>query len=418
MLGVAALAALLAGDRAVAALAAVSSSATGVLGSSFEPLLSLMLLAAAVIVVAVAWRLAAGRRAAAAVLLTCGLLAPCTAAVTAASTPVSVRLSLPDVTEICPDGAETCLMGVYEEVARVHGFDVAVRAAALERDRDPDGPMAVSCHSVLHRLGRTLMSNSVSLALALNAGKPYMFACTGGFVHGIIEQGLRDFSRSELQHVAPELCSSVAEPRSAMNELCSHVLGHALVASAGIDWLDALRACLVVDSGSEMCWSGGFMQHFIDPAHLEEVSANGARKEATAPCGDLPADFPLTARQYCMLEASPQLYKTVGADPADAFSVCDEQSEPETLNWCEMGVGKAVALWSHNDPGQLIRTCQKAGDRCLFWGARMLANVLTRASAGEEVCAAIADTSRVEACRTAARQAATVFDNRVSAVFE
>lgn len=321
----------------------------------------------------------------------------------------SAAVTVTDPAQACPNSDEQCVIDLYLDLYERHGIDVAIAAAALEEGRVAGGPMAYHCHNVMHALGRTMVADGVPLRAAAEVAENYGPMCNAGFIHGVFEGGVAAIPAAEVTANAETLCAAYGENRSAINTYCSHVLGHVLTRNAQDAWLDALSVCQTVQTGREMCWSGGFMEYFISPEHMARVDAGWPIEKALSPCDELPSHWPLEAHQYCTIEASPQLYKAVGGDVQRAFDVCDEQARPDVLEWCEMGVGKALALWNLNDPARITDDC--AGDeRCLLWGAQMLANVMGSAAAGDTVCAAIGDEAGAAECRERVRRLSSYID--------
>ena len=274
-----------------------------------------------------------------------------------------------------------CWTDAWLPIAKEIGIPAAVQLITDAASRNPQGNESLHCHEILHSLGYLTYDSGYTMRTALAWGMPYTINCSNGYIHGSMERFLYAQKLPDLTTKLATYCSEFGiDPTTNMSVACVHIIGHAIVKHAedsGKDWLQELGNCVrVPEDQREMCWGGGFMQHFISAEHIKTLEKGWPLEKAYYPCDVLPAEWGEAAKRYCAMEASTQIYKTVKQDAKMAFDVCNTEATetPSILEGCKLGLGKSILAHESMNIERLIEKCAPVGDECLQNVAWMFAN--------------------------------------------
>ena len=274
-----------------------------------------------------------------------------------------------------------CWTDAWIPIAKEIGIPAAVQLVTEAASRNPQGNESLHCHEILHSLGYLTYDSGYTMRTALAWGAPYTINCSNGYIHGSMEKFLYAQKLPDLTTKLDTYCSDFGiDPTTNMSVACVHIIGHAIVKHAeesGQDWLQMLGNCVKVPEGKQdMCWGGGFMQHFINAEHIKRLEKGWPLEKAYYPCDVLPAEWGEVAKRYCAMEASTQIYKTVKQDAKMAFEVCDTKATetPSILEGCKLGLGKSILAHESMNIERMIEKCAPVGDECLQNVAWMFAN--------------------------------------------
>jgi hypothetical protein len=287
-----------------------------------------------------------------------------------------------------------CWNDAWLPIAQEIGIPAAVQLITAAASRNPQGNESLHCHEILHNLGYLTYDSGYTMRTALAWGTPYTTDCSNGYIHGSLERFLYKQEAQDLESKLDTYCSDWGiDPTTNMSVACVHIVGHAIVKNAeekGLDWLQALGNCMKVpEDQRDMCWGGGFMQHFISAEHIKTIEKGWPLEKAYSPCDVLPAEWGELAKRYCAMEASTQIYKTVKQDAKMAFDVCATKATetPTILEGCKLGLGKAILAHESMNIGRMIEKCAPAGDECLRSVAWMFANNTNNLESSLLICA-------------------------------
>lgn len=303
----------------------------------------------------------------------------------------------PDLTPLalCKNAPSAqCWNDAWLPIAKEIGIPAAVQLITAAASRNPQGNESLHCHEILHNLGYLTYDSGYTMRTALAWGTPYTTDCSNGYIHGSLERFLYKQEAQDLESKLGTYCSDWGiDPTTNMSVACVHIVGHAIVKNAeekGLDWLQALGNCMKVpEDQRDMCWGGGFMQHFISAEHIKTIEKGWPLEKAYSPCDVLPAEWGELAKRYCAMEASTQIYKTVKQDAKMAFDVCATKATetPTILEGCKLGLGKAILAHESMNIGRMIEKCAPAGDECLRSVAWMFANNTNNLESSLLICA-------------------------------
>ena len=304
-----------------------------------------------------------------------------------------------------------CWTDAWLPIAKEIGIPAAVQLITDAAARNPQGNESLHCHEILHELGYLTYDSGYTMRTALAWGMPYTTHCSNGYIHGSLERFLYAQELADLTSKLGTYCSDWGiDPTTNMSVACLHIVGHAIVKHAeesNQDWLQALGNCVKVpEDQQEMCWGGGFMQHFINAEHIKTLEKGWPLEKAYYPCDVLPAEWGEVAKRYCAMEASTQIYKTVKQDAKMAFEVCDTKATetPSILEGCKLGLGKSILAHESMNIDRMIEKCASVGDECLQNVAWMFANNTNDQASALLICAPSSSEDAMALCAKSVKE--------------
>ena len=304
-----------------------------------------------------------------------------------------------------------CWTDAWLPIAKEIGIPAAVQLVTDAAARNPQGNESLHCHEILHELGYLTYDSGYTMRTALAWGMPYTTHCSNGYIHGSLERFLYAQELTDLTSKLGTYCSDWGiDPTTNMSVACLHIVGHAIVKHAeesNQDWLQALGNCVKVpEDQQEMCWGGGFMQHFISAEHIKTLEKGWPLEKAYYPCDVLPAEWGEVAKRYCAMEASTQIYKTVKQDAKMAFEVCDTKATetPSILEGCKLGLGKSILAHESMNIDRMIEKCASVGDECLQNVAWMFANNTNDQASALLMCAPSSSEDAMALCAKSVKE--------------
>ncbi len=210
----------------------------------------------------------------------------------------------------------TCLDGLFREFLKTHSTTEAL--AVIQRYEDADAGLRLSCHPVVHAIGRETFRLAGTVQDSFAACDQ---TCHSGCYHGAMERFLRGnaagddaaghISIVELREKAKTACNLNQPTRFRFQ--CLHGLGHALMFFSDYRLREALASCdVLIDNWSRSsCYGGLFMENvFSATPEKRDLSPT----DYHYPCNSLDAKYRTdcymmqTTRMSEMRLHTPQLF--------------------------------------------------------------------------------------------------------------
>lgn len=229
----------------------------------------------------------------------------------------------------CPDktSKERCYTEQFREFTRSNYIkqSIAVLDALQTIDKDARG-----CHLISHIISGTETDKDPSKWKELIAQVPAS-ACTGGFLHGILESiASRDPNFYLDEKKIDEICVFIRDSQGSYSlSNCAHIMGHILLAQEQGSISNAVNICGQVPSNmSYECFSGVFMENMT----RDNLLAHG------------------------ISEKIPWNTDTIRAQE----QICAQTSNPTSNQACWRELAHMYAFVTHNSPQAVYDKCQKA----------------------------------------------------------
>ncbi len=185
------------------------------------------------------------------------------------------------VSELQPDVLKQCLAKPAQEInpcldkifrLYLEVYSTKEALAAVEKFGENDPGLRVSCHPVIHSIGRETFLRTKTVHDSFAACDQ---TCHSGCYHGAMERFLRGdgagsatkhLTESELRKKAAAACDPKEATRFRFQ--CLHGLGHALMYFLDYKLRDALASCDVQPDrwGQSSCYGGVFMENVFSAA--------------------------------------------------------------------------------------------------------------------------------------------------------
>lgn len=180
------------------------------------------------------------------------------------------------------------------------------------------------CHFIMHGVGHaelTRQGGDVQKALKIfSDGKMYknMSTCGSGYIHGVLEQGVKGISdKEELVEFFNKICAT-KEVKDVGENDCYHGLGHAATIQLEYQLPEAIYVCkkVIENTGGSVndefnCYTGVFMEGILGLPSNEVLVKNGENFEFPM-CDALTNEL---ERQACFFESVIEFRKFVEKGP-------------------------------------------------------------------------------------------------------
>ena len=251
-----------------------------------------------------------------------------------------------------------CLDRIFREFLKTHSTSQAL--AIVQRYEDEDTTLRLSCHPVVHAVGRETFRLTGTVHDSFAACDQ---TCHSGCYHGAMERFLRGgaVSDDEAGHISEaelrEKAVAACDPREAVRFRfqCLHGLGHALMFFLDYNLVGALRACDQQSDGwsRSSCYGGVFMENvFSATPQKRDLSAT----DYHYPCNKLDPQY----RSDCYMMQTTRMTE-MGLSTPRLFEECRKAGVNQ--HTCMQSIGRDL---SNNvrigDPRLVAQKCELGTD--------------------------------------------------------
>ncbi len=251
-----------------------------------------------------------------------------------------------------------CLDGIFREFLKTH---TAIQAlAAIQKYEDADTGLRLSCHPVVHAIGREAFRLKGTVQGAFTACDQ---TCHSGCYHGAMERFLRGnaagdddaghISLEELREKAKTACDTNEPTRFRFQ--CLHGLGHALMFFSDYRLTEALASCdVLADNWSRSsCYGGLFMENvFSATPEKRDLSPT----DYHYPCNSLAAKY----RSDCYMMQTTRMSE-MGLNTAQLFDECRKAEGYQ--HTCIQSIGRDLSNDARiGDPKLVAKKCELGTD--------------------------------------------------------
>jgi len=235
-------------------------------------------------------------------------------------------------------GSDQCLDRLYREALGTQS--PAQLLQSLQKYQDTDPGLRLSCHPVVHALGREIFRVKGNIHDSFSACDQ---TCHSGCYHGAVERFLRGdgtqdararhVSQDELMRKASAACDAKTPRRIYFQ--CLHGLGHALMYYTENQLENSLQACdtLPDDWSRSSCYGGVFMENVFSTApEKRDVSAS----DYHYPCSHVDAKY----RGECYLMQTGRM-EEMGLGTEQLFDECAKAGAFESQ--CAQSIGRDLS---------------------------------------------------------------------------
>jgi hypothetical protein len=333
------------------------------------------------------------------------------------------------------EGGQECYVREFLAMVRAREDAQAGVQAIADAVRREGGYVLMSCHGLMHTVGRTYARETgVTLATLMEhlpqSNDP---GCPAGFAHGMVTAVAGEIDPRRPAEAA-EACGEALTRYQRYS--CIHGFGHAFMRINGEQVGEALRLCRALGDQAPDCAQGAYHDYWFavngtDDAQLSEEPEKDPRRL----CGDQPEEFVRPCWYRAFIELRPEGFAlsspedleglcggleglqreaciTGGAvigppDPAQQLELCAALPVASDAVACVRGTKAQNLLGSENDVYvRLIEGCERfAGavrPECYRWLGRTLA-VLTDGGFARDGCPRLEGAARRECAAGAAR---------------
>ena len=233
--------------------------------------------------------------------------------------------------------------------------------AELARLRDEDGWVLANCHPLAHLIGNEglVFYGTVKKAIANGDG-----TCWSGYIHGVYEKHMAQFSDEELFAEVRTLCDRDPEDPYAFDYYnCLHGIGHGVTIRFGNDPFEALPYCGVFEEDWERtnCATGAFMQNIVVDRTMHQ-SVRLDPKDPMYPCTAVEEQW----KSACYLGQTSYVLRVLDYDYGKAFEACDG-IEPNYVTTCYVSMGRDISGNSHRDAATVVERCSLGDPKFQEW---------------------------------------------------
>jgi len=246
-------------------------------------------------------------------------------------------------------GSDQCLDGLYREALEKQS--PAQLLQSLQKYQDTDPGLRLSCHPVVHSLGREIFRVKGNIHDSFSACDQ---TCHSGCYHGAVERFLRGdgpqdgrarhVSQDELTRKASAACHPKTPRRIYFQ--CLHGLGHALMYFTENQLDKSLQACdtLPDDWSRSSCYGGVFMENVFSTApEKRDVSAS----DYHYPCSRVDAKY----RGECYLMQTWRM-EEMGLGTEQLFDECSRAGAFATQ--CAQSIGRDLSNMARGDNSRAV----------------------------------------------------------------
>ena len=231
------------------------------------------------------------------------------------------------------------------------------------------------CHTLMHALGRVSYLAEPDIIVHLQKSLGY---CTGGYLHGALEEYLLVVPPGELEVRASTTCSSLTElGLSTRSFECLHGLGHALMYAYDNELMLSLKACdsIVEEWAQKICYFGVFMENsyehiganrYVGPTTIQYIDennpiypCNSVEKKYQSSCYSFPGNSYLLEQ----IKKRGLIFKGLTYDDyRNAFAVCLSVKEEEYRLRCIRGITVYIYITHPKNVAHQRGVCELLAD--------------------------------------------------------
>ncbi len=248
----------------------------------------------------------------------------------------------------------TCLNGLFQEFLKTHSTTEAL--AVVQKYEDADTGLRLSCHPVVHAIGRETFRQKGTVHDAFTACDQ---TCHSGCYHGAMERFLRGnaagdddaghISLEELREKTKMACDTNEPTRFRFQ--CLHGLGHALMFFSDYRLTEALSSCdVLADNWSRSsCYGGLFMENvFSATPEKRDLSPT----DYHYPCNSLDAQY----RSDCYMMQTTRMSE-MGLNTTQLFDECRKAGNYQ--HTCMQSIGRDLSNDARiGDPKAVAGKCE------------------------------------------------------------
>lgn len=266
-----------------------------------------------------------------------------------------------------------------------------------------------SCHDPAHKAGRF----SYELYGA-DAFRECSAECQSGCYHGAIEAYFKEHGTADLKGNLNKLCDPTLN--IFFYHQCVHGIGHGLMAWTNYDLPDALKACDVLNSHQDSCYSGVFMENIVGGLADSAISGHFTRylnDDPQYPCNTMDKKYVWS----CYFYQSTRMAQLSNYDFKKVAEGCLAAPNPNAYP-CFESMGRDVGGRFFTDIPPMIQACQNAPKgiyrtACLTGAAQNTFWDPTGASTALAFCKTLSDLQEKDACdNTVIARATQLFATR------
>lgn len=255
-----------------------------------------------------------------------------------------------------------------------------------------------NCHLVAHLVGQVEMKKNIkNFNGLLQQVNPNL--CTGGFIHGILEEYSRITKINQITPAIVEQICNAVRPSDPKGINCMHTMGHLIYLNANGDLKKAVKVCDTVSPGIEhknyQCYLGLFMEHTtklnmvlhgfkFDPYSITDNDISDMKNICNSVRN--------YAAESCWEEISRLFLMRDNNNTITAFRDCTEASTDEYRKDCQMYLGMLTIGSSKNMTDGIHQYCnfysdmQEKNDCQLLLLSTVLFNTPTNAPSAIAFC--------------------------------
>ncbi|MBY0309969.1 cupredoxin domain-containing protein [Patescibacteria group bacterium] len=187
--------------------------------------------------------------------------------------------------------------------------------------------------------------------------------CHSGCYHGATEAYFGEHGTKDLAKNLGIICGSVSNPF--FSHQCIHGVGHGLTAWTSYDVPEALRACDLLPSGHESCYTGVFMENVVGGIAKDEAKNSEETAHVTQYLSQDP-QFPCTVvdekyKASCYIFQTSRMVQLYDGDFSKVAKAC--LAAPELYRaHCFQSMGRDVGGVNRGNPSRAIAECKHVPD--------------------------------------------------------
>ncbi|HKC14540.1 MAG TPA: hypothetical protein VKC89_01070 [Patescibacteria group bacterium] len=247
---------------------------------------------------------------------------------------------------------ETCYAQQFYDLTKKTNIPYSI--ATLSELQKLDPRQSTGCHFIAHKITIAETEKDPSKWKDILKTLP-TYACTGGYVHGVIEVHTAVDPNFKINENSVNLiCSHDLEDRGFAETSCFHIMGHLMMAQNDGDIKKSVESCLPYknETAKYECLTGTFMENETrENLALHEIAPHIPwNDETTLIQENICRQYSGEAARACWQEIS-HMYSTVYKnEPLDVFQACSRAPNKDFATACYLhAIGNMVVSSDFND---------------------------------------------------------------------
>ncbi|MBI4084514.1 MAG: hypothetical protein HY431_01270 [Candidatus Levybacteria bacterium] len=230
---------------------------------------------------------------------------------------------------------ENCYAREFGALTKETSFEHAVSTLTALQTVDEE---ARGCHFIAHNIS-TAATEKDPDQWQLLLGKLSPDACSGGYLHGVLEARYKIDDAFVLDaKTVPQICAlTIRNNKDARDGNCAHIMGHLLLVETGAHIDEAVNMCAALPKKMQFeCHSGVFMENET----RENLIAHKLAKklpwdeETIAKQVDICMQYTGPAHVGCWRELSHMIAFVYKDDPGTLYLRCQDGKSQESIDEC------------------------------------------------------------------------------------